>query len=259
MNSEEVTEVGETPKLPTTREKALSSKPKSKKTLKKSVKKTTKKSVKKTTKKKEDKNSIKTKKLKKGSKKMTPEITNPEELNQVGTNSEEYTQESPVLPKGSEKELLVEVGDVVDVNYNSEEVSSSEKASDSFEENLEEPQEEVPVPVSATLLFKTQLQTNFEAILSNKLKDQRLSTDIAYKLFKESFDSVVEFLLNAKDSKLPLNGIGTFKITMDKPRVPVRGGVSKLADFEAIPHLKWKPSDRYRKYLLREILGYVAE
>jgi hypothetical protein len=113
--------------------------------------------------------------------------------------------------------------------------------------------------LTRTAKFQEELRFNFARLLEGKLLKGKLSRDVAWKLFKESFDSMVEFVRTDSDMKLPLAGIGTFKIDMKPPRRPVKGGESKLAAYDAIPHLKWKPSDRYRKYLLKQVLGYEEE
>lgn len=109
-----------------------------------------------------------------------------------------------------------------------------------------------------TANFKTALQKNLTEILGSRL-GKRLSDDVAYKLFKECFDSMVEFVRLEEENRLPLSGIGTFSIQMTKPRKAVNGESSELEKFEAIPHLKWKPSIRYKKYLFKKILGIEDE
>jgi hypothetical protein len=109
-----------------------------------------------------------------------------------------------------------------------------------------------------TANFKASLQKNFTNILGTRLAKE-ISNDVAYKIFKESFDSMVDFVLTEKENILPLSGVGTFRINMTPPRKPVMGHTSPLEQFDNIPRLKWKPSDRYRRYLLKQILGYEAE
>lgn len=98
--------------------------------------------------------------------------------------------------------------------------------------------------MTRTEKFQVALQSAFSEILGKKI-----SRDQAWKLFKESFDTSVNFLVLDAENRLPLSGIGTFEIRKSKPRPPVSGAPSKLAKYETIPHLKFKPSSRYRDFL----------
>jgi hypothetical protein len=113
---------------------------------------------------------------------------------------------------------------------------------------------------SKTELFKELLQHNLGAILGMKI-----SKEIAWKLFKETVETPVSFCLTlpAEDRRLPLAGLGTYSIRMSKPRAPVtRAGAekkeSRYAGFKEIPHFRFKPSDRIRKFLDSTILGLQA-
>ena len=80
-----------------------------------------------------------------------------------------------------------------------------------------------------------------------------------YALFREAFDSVVEFTRLEEGMRVPLDGIGVFKIDMLPPTKRKNNveGNFKYLKFEKIPHLKWEPSIRYKQYLDEEILGLV--
>lgn len=164
-------------------------------------------------------------------------------------------------------ELIKEEKGMDEQGFNQMDDYSPEQTQDEQEESLSPDQSEASnqglelkkEQLTRTERFQEILRESLMEILGDKLVKKKLTRDVAYKLFKECFDTMVDFVRLDEENKLPLAGIGTFAITMSPPRNPVRGGVSKLSQFEEIPHLKWKPSDRYRKYLFKKILDYVEE
>lgn len=116
--------------------------------------------------------------------------------------------------------------------------------------------EVAPVEVSRTTRFQNELQANLGLILGKKI-----SRETAWKLYKECIDTTVVFVSKDEEKKLPLSGVGTFQIKMSPPRKPVvREGEepkkSKYADLPELPRFRFKPSERYRKYLLEELTDY---
>lgn len=142
-----------------------------------------------------------------------------------------------------------------------EESLSCEKVESSVnsEESLLERNPIAKEQLTRTERFQETLRGSLFDIIGDRLVKKKLTRDVAYKLFKECFDTMVDFVRVDEENRLPLAGIGTFSINMSPPRKPVRGGESKLSKYEKIPHLKWKPSDRYRKYLNKKILGYEED
>lgn len=167
-------------------------------------------------------------------KELVEEIQNPEE------------EVSPEMGNGDQTE-----GESVEENQNPEEEVSPET---SEEENVFS-----NMQLTRTERFQEYLSKSLFDLLADKLKKGKVSRNVAYKVFKECFDTIVEFVRTDEENRLPLAGIGTFMIKMSPPRKPVRGEESKLSKFSEIPHFKWKPSDRYKKYLFKEMLGYEEE
>lgn len=115
---------------------------------------------------------------------------------------------------------------------------------------------EAPKEISRTTKFQNELQKNLGEVLG-----QKLSRETAWKLFKECLDTTVVFVAKDEEKKLPLSGVGTFLIKMSPPRKPVvREGEeakeSKYAGIPELPRFRYKISERYKKYLLEEIVGY---
>lgn len=113
--------------------------------------------------------------------------------------------------------------------------------------------------MSRTAKFKELLQSEYEGVLG-----QKLNLDVCWLLFKASIASVIKFTITDPEHKLPLNGVGTFAIQMQKPKMPPTQKSKMIEAMQEklgvgvevkLPYLKWKMSDGIRKTLIEIFLG----
>lgn len=111
-----------------------------------------------------------------------------------------------------------------------------------------------------TKKFKTKLQEVYSYVLGFKLSKEK-----AWGIFKLTWPTILEALLEDPEKKLPFAGIVGFEIQMKKPRVPpgIKSAfVKALHDSgqEKAPYLKFKLGESLRVYMTEEICGTaVAE
>jgi len=106
--------------------------------------------------------------------------------------------------------------------------------------------------------FKALLQSNLSRVLVGEGQSQ-ISQNLAYDIFRESFDSIVEFTSKSDAKRLSLVGIGRFYIKMSPPRKIASKPESKYAKLGNIPHFRWKPSFKYFKFLIQQICNVDVE
>lgn len=105
-----------------------------------------------------------------------------------------------------------------------------------------------------TRKFQEELQTQISEILGEKV-----SLDKAWQAFKGMIAVVVSTAIKAEDKKLSLSGVGKFYIVMSKPR-QIQGQNSLLVkNLKEVPHLRWKPSERIKKFVIKSITGYDVD
>lgn len=109
-----------------------------------------------------------------------------------------------------------------------------------------------------TKKFQNLLQENFQEVL-----DMEVSKELTWRIFKACFVTVVQFLMGLvdvekmEDVKLPLAGIGTFRIDFRRPR-KIAGRPSVLeGKTDWVPYFRFKASTRYRRLLLKKFCGVI--
>lgn len=110
---------------------------------------------------------------------------------------------------------------------------------------------------ATTKKFQELLQENYQSVLGEEM----VSRALAWKIFKASIATVVQFLTSMvdpqvlQDVKLPLKGVGTFQLVFRKPRSVAGNKPALEGRTRLVPHLRWKPSSRFNRVLVKTFCG----
>ena len=119
-----------------------------------------------------------------------------------------------------------------------------------------------------TRAFQDLLQENYQEVIG--LHRLEVSRTLAWKLFKASFATAVQFLMRMservmeetgapEDVALPLKGVGNFKIAFRRPR-PIGGKpchIIKKTNW--VPKFRFVASTKWTKIMLEKLFNVVVE